>query len=162
MRTWEAPCDNPPDGVFGNCNAGWGCLCILEQTGVAHWQCSLCRCFLCVSSAPSTAAAPFHSGHSPPCVCVLLQVKVADEAVLSQPGAADIARWMANAGRHQHQSILPWFWDLLSDEDLQRAPGALPGWSRPLDHPLLVPPTSCTAVLVRLVGLCSLGGQTAT
>jgi hypothetical protein len=68
----------------------------------------MCRC-------PPPSASPVHPS---------LQVKVADDSSTAQPaGTADISRWMANAGRHQHQSILPWFWDVLSSEDLQRAPG---------------------------------------
>lgn len=48
---------------------------------------------------------------------------MADEGVMSQPGSADVARWMASAGRHQHQSILFWVWEVLTEDDLRRAPG---------------------------------------
>lgn len=51
------------------------------------------------------------------------QVKVADAESSLQGCSADVARWMVSAGRHQHQSILPWLWDVLSDDDLIRAPG---------------------------------------
>lgn len=51
------------------------------------------------------------------------QVKVTDQAVMSNQHMADVARWIANAGRHQHQSILPWIWNVLTDHDLQHAPG---------------------------------------
>lgn len=57
----------------------------------------------------------------------LPQVKMADEALLSDPAAADVARWLTGSGRHMHQSILPWVWDVLSEEDLALAPG---GWVR--------------------------------
>jgi hypothetical protein len=52
-----------------------------------------------------------------------LQVKVADGVALSDPAAAEVARWMVSAGRHTHQSILPWLWEVLSEEDLAHAPG---------------------------------------
>jgi hypothetical protein len=65
---------------------------------------------------------------------ICLQVKVSDEGIMAQPGSADIARWMANAGRHQHQSILPWFWDLMSEDDLQRAPGMVRAASGSSSH----------------------------
>jgi len=42
---------------------------------------------------------------------------------MSSAVSADVARWMASAGRHQHQSVLPWVWDVLTEEDLARAPG---------------------------------------
>lgn len=37
--------------------------------------------------------------------------------------AAEVARWCSNAGRHNHQSILPWVWEVLTQEELRNAPG---------------------------------------
>lgn len=63
------------------------------------------------------------SGHDVSC-WLPVQVKVADEGVMADPSSAEIARWMVSAGRHQHASILPWLWEVLSEQDLQAAPGA--------------------------------------
>lgn len=55
-------------------------------------------------------------------ICVL-QVKIADGHVLSDVAAAEAARWMCSAGRHSHQSLLPWLWEVLTEHDLKCAPG---------------------------------------
>jgi hypothetical protein len=55
-----------------------------------------------------------------------MQVKVADDVTMSDPAAAEVARWMVSAGRHSHQSMLPWLWEVLSDDDMAHAPGGLP------------------------------------
>ncbi|WIA16848.1 hypothetical protein OEZ85_013781 [Tetradesmus obliquus] len=55
-----------------------------------------------------------------------IQVKVADGMTVSDPAAAEVARWMVSAGRHTHQSILPWLWEVLSEDDLAHAPAGLP------------------------------------
>jgi hypothetical protein len=51
-----------------------------------------------------------------------MQVKVADGVTMPDAAAAEIARWMVSAGRHSHQSILPWLWEVLSEEDMAYAP----------------------------------------
>jgi hypothetical protein len=55
----------------------------------------------------------------------LLQVKVADNVTMSDRAAAEVARWMVSAGRHSHQSMLPWLWEVLSEDDMAHAPGGL-------------------------------------
>jgi hypothetical protein len=52
-----------------------------------------------------------------------MQVKVADDVTMCDPAAAEVARWMVSAGRHSHQSILPWLWEVLNEDDLAHAPG---------------------------------------
>ncbi|KAF6264741.1 hypothetical protein COO60DRAFT_18214 [Scenedesmus sp. NREL 46B-D3] len=55
-----------------------------------------------------------------------IQVRVADDATMADAAAAEVARWMVSAGRHSHQSMLPWLWEVLGDEDLACAPAGLP------------------------------------
>jgi hypothetical protein len=54
-----------------------------------------------------------------------MQVKVADDVTMLDPAAAEVARWMVSAGRHSHQSMLPWLWEVLSEDDMAHAPGEL-------------------------------------
>lgn len=55
-----------------------------------------------------------------------------DECVMSDQRTAETARWVTNAGRHQHQSILPWLWDILTDEDVKRIPTCVPSHPVPV------------------------------
>ncbi|KAF8065728.1 NHX8 [Scenedesmus sp. PABB004] len=72
------------------------------------------------------------------------QVKVVDPAVLADPGASEVARWMTSAGRHQHNSVLPWLWEVLGADDLAHAPAAL---RRPLAVTITAGPEGATLLV---------------
>jgi hypothetical protein len=57
------------------------------------------------------------------CMVCGVQVKINDDHIMSDVAAAEAARWLCSAGRHSHQSLLPWMWEVLTEHDLKSAPG---------------------------------------
>lgn len=93
-----------------------------QCAGEAAWA-ACCSVNLCTALNCTSYLRPCVLSAHVACLSVPLPQVKAGEQVMADPSAAEAARWLCSAGRHQHQSVLPWLWEVLSEEDLQHVPG---------------------------------------